>query len=93
MTLAKEQDYTGLIVGCVCVSLLLLLLGTVLMWRKNKHIDGKGRDVGVRSSQRVTGRCAPDLTWICVIVTVVDVRDVLHLFELFDYDCGSLVSM
>lgn len=41
--LAKEQDYTGLIVGCVCVSLLLLLLGTLLMWRRNKHIDGKRR--------------------------------------------------
>ncbi|KAM6937599.1 hepatocyte growth factor receptor [Xenentodon cancila] len=39
VTLAKEQDYTGLIVGCVCVSLLLLLLGMVLMWRRNKHID------------------------------------------------------
>ncbi|MED6281254.1 hypothetical protein CHARACLAT_019374, partial [Characodon lateralis] len=39
VTLAQEQDYTGLIVGCVCVSLLLLLLGTVLMWRRNKHID------------------------------------------------------
>lgn len=41
VTLAQEQDYTGLIVGCVCVSLLLLLLGTLLMWRRNKHIDGK----------------------------------------------------
>lgn len=41
--LAKEQDYTGLIVGCVCVSLLLLLLGTLLMWRRNKHINGKRR--------------------------------------------------
>ncbi|KAM9376541.1 hepatocyte growth factor receptor [Pholidichthys leucotaenia] len=39
VTLALEQDYTGLIVGCVCVSLLLLLLGGLLMWRKNKHID------------------------------------------------------
>uniref|UniRef100_A0A3Q1FLZ0 Hepatocyte growth factor receptor n=1 Tax=Acanthochromis polyacanthus TaxID=80966 RepID=A0A3Q1FLZ0_9TELE len=39
VTLAQEQDYTGLIVGCVCVSLLLLLLGTLLMWRRNKHID------------------------------------------------------
>ncbi|XP_047452432.1 hepatocyte growth factor receptor isoform X2 [Mugil cephalus] len=39
VTLAREQDYTGLIVGCVCVSLLLLLLGTLLMWRRNKHID------------------------------------------------------
>lgn len=45
VTLAQEQDYTGLIVGCVCVSLLLLLLGTLLMWRKNKHIDGKSRAV------------------------------------------------
>lgn len=43
VTLAQEQDYTGLIVGCVCVSLLLLLLGTLLMWKRNKHIDGKGR--------------------------------------------------
>uniref|UniRef100_A0A672YT21 receptor protein-tyrosine kinase n=1 Tax=Sphaeramia orbicularis TaxID=375764 RepID=A0A672YT21_9TELE len=39
VTLAQEQDYTGLIVGCVCVSLLLLLLATLLMWRRNKHID------------------------------------------------------
>uniref|UniRef100_A0A669E8U4 receptor protein-tyrosine kinase n=1 Tax=Oreochromis niloticus TaxID=8128 RepID=A0A669E8U4_ORENI len=39
VTLAQEQDYTGLIVGCVCVSLLLLLLGSLLMWKKNKHID------------------------------------------------------
>ncbi|XP_008408860.1 hepatocyte growth factor receptor isoform X1 [Poecilia reticulata] len=39
VTLAQEQDYTGLIVGCVCVSLLLLLLGSLLMWRRNKHID------------------------------------------------------
>ncbi|KAM4734033.1 hepatocyte growth factor receptor isoform 3-T3 [Anableps anableps] len=39
VTLAQEQDYTGLIVGCVCVSLLLLLLGMLLMWRRNKHID------------------------------------------------------
>ncbi|XP_037538990.1 hepatocyte growth factor receptor [Nematolebias whitei] len=39
VTLAQEPDYTGLIVGCLCVSLLLLLLGTLLMWRRNKHID------------------------------------------------------
>uniref|UniRef100_A0A8C2Z5S7 receptor protein-tyrosine kinase n=1 Tax=Cyclopterus lumpus TaxID=8103 RepID=A0A8C2Z5S7_CYCLU len=39
VTLAQEPDYTGLIVGCVCVSLMLLLLGTLLMWRRNKHID------------------------------------------------------
>ncbi|KAF7223929.1 hepatocyte growth factor receptor [Nothobranchius furzeri] len=39
VTLAQEQDYTGLIVGCVCVSSLLLLLGTLLMWRRNKHIE------------------------------------------------------
>uniref|UniRef100_A0A8C9ZAX7 receptor protein-tyrosine kinase n=1 Tax=Sander lucioperca TaxID=283035 RepID=A0A8C9ZAX7_SANLU len=39
VTLAQEQDYAGLIVGCVCVSLLLLLLGSLLMWRRNKHID------------------------------------------------------
>ncbi|KAF7645839.1 hypothetical protein LDENG_00197570 [Lucifuga dentata] len=39
VTLAQEQDYAGLIVGCVCVSVLLLLLGTLLMWRRNKHID------------------------------------------------------
>ncbi|XP_028286521.1 hepatocyte growth factor receptor isoform X2 [Parambassis ranga] len=39
VTLAQEQDYTGLIVGCVFVSLLLLMLGTLLMWRRNKHID------------------------------------------------------
>uniref|UniRef100_A0A674P9T4 receptor protein-tyrosine kinase n=1 Tax=Takifugu rubripes TaxID=31033 RepID=A0A674P9T4_TAKRU len=39
VTLAQEQDYTGLIVGCMCVSLLLLLLGTLLLWKKNKHID------------------------------------------------------
>ncbi|XP_051238147.1 hepatocyte growth factor receptor isoform X2 [Dicentrarchus labrax] len=44
VTLAQEQDYTGLIVGCVCVSLLLLLLGTLLMWRRNKHIDDQGTD-------------------------------------------------
>lgn len=43
LMLAKEQDYTGLIVGCVCVSLLLLLLGALLLWRRNKRIDGKGR--------------------------------------------------
>ncbi|CAN9499011.1 unnamed protein product [Ophioblennius macclurei] len=39
VTLAQEQDFTALIVGCVCVSLLLLLLGMLLMWRRNKHID------------------------------------------------------
>ncbi|KAL6106266.1 met [Pungitius sinensis] len=39
VTLAQEPDYTGLVVGCVCVSLLLLLLGSLLMWRRNKHID------------------------------------------------------
>ncbi|XP_068595383.1 hepatocyte growth factor receptor [Brachionichthys hirsutus] len=39
VTLAQEQDYTGFIVGCVCVSLLLLLLGSLLMWRRNKHIE------------------------------------------------------
>ncbi|XP_068560634.1 hepatocyte growth factor receptor [Cebidichthys violaceus] len=39
VTLAQEPDYAGLIVGCVCVSLLLLLLGMLLMWRRNKHID------------------------------------------------------
>ncbi|KAM3610086.1 uncharacterized protein V6R79_025096 [Siganus canaliculatus] len=44
VTLAQEQDYTALIVGCVCVSLLLLLLGTLLMWRRNKHIDDQGAD-------------------------------------------------
>uniref|UniRef100_A0A674NFG1 receptor protein-tyrosine kinase n=1 Tax=Takifugu rubripes TaxID=31033 RepID=A0A674NFG1_TAKRU len=43
VTLAQEQDYTGLIVGCMCVSLLLLLLGTLLLWKKNKHIDGESR--------------------------------------------------
>lgn len=43
VTLAQEQDYTGLVVGCVCVSLLLLLLGTLLLWKRNKHIDGKSR--------------------------------------------------
>lgn len=43
VTLAQEQDYTGLVVGCVCVSLLLLLLGTLLLWKKNKHIDGESR--------------------------------------------------
>nr|XP_046249506.1 hepatocyte growth factor receptor isoform X2 [Scatophagus argus] len=44
VTLAQEQDYTGLVVGCVCVSLLLLLLGSLLMWRRNKHIDDQGTD-------------------------------------------------
>ncbi|XP_029378510.1 hepatocyte growth factor receptor isoform X2 [Echeneis naucrates] len=44
VTLAQEQDFTGLIVGCVCVSLLLLLLATLLMWRRNKHIDDQGID-------------------------------------------------
>lgn len=44
VTLAQEQDYTGLVVGCVCVSLLLLLLGSLLMWKKNKHIDGKTKE-------------------------------------------------
>ncbi|XP_028442004.1 hepatocyte growth factor receptor isoform X2 [Perca flavescens] len=44
VTLAQEQDYAGLIVGCVCVSLLLLLLGSLLMWRRNKHIDDQGTD-------------------------------------------------
>ncbi|KAM4554342.1 hepatocyte growth factor receptor [Fundulus diaphanus] len=39
VTLAQEQDYTGLVVGCVCVSLLLLFLVTLLMWRRSKHID------------------------------------------------------
>lgn len=46
VTLAQEQDYTGLVVGCVCVSLLLLLLGTLLMWKRNKNIDGKSRAKG-----------------------------------------------
>ncbi|XP_063768557.1 hepatocyte growth factor receptor isoform X2 [Eleginops maclovinus] len=44
VTLAQEQDYTGLIVGCVFVSLLLVLLGSLLMWRRNKHIDDQGTD-------------------------------------------------
>ncbi|XP_015227728.1 PREDICTED: hepatocyte growth factor receptor isoform X1 [Cyprinodon variegatus] len=39
VTIAQEQDYTSLIVGCVCVSLVLLLLLSLLMWRRNKHID------------------------------------------------------
>uniref|UniRef100_A0A8C6TBG6 receptor protein-tyrosine kinase n=1 Tax=Neogobius melanostomus TaxID=47308 RepID=A0A8C6TBG6_9GOBI len=39
VTLAQDQDFTGLIVGCVCVSLLLLGLGSLLLWRRNKHID------------------------------------------------------
>ncbi|XP_028306635.1 hepatocyte growth factor receptor isoform X2 [Gouania willdenowi] len=40
VTLAQEQDYTRIIVGCVCVSLLLLLLpGSLLIWRRKKHID------------------------------------------------------
>ncbi|XP_034542521.1 hepatocyte growth factor receptor [Notolabrus celidotus] len=39
VTLAQEQDYTGLVVGCVCVSLLLMMLASLLMWRRNKHID------------------------------------------------------
>lgn len=45
VTLAQEQDYTNLVVGCVCASLLLLLLllGTLLLWKRNKHIDGKSR--------------------------------------------------
>uniref|UniRef100_A0A8C7MAD3 Hepatocyte growth factor receptor n=1 Tax=Oncorhynchus kisutch TaxID=8019 RepID=A0A8C7MAD3_ONCKI len=39
--LAHEQDYRGLIAGCVCVSLLLLLLLALFIWkRRNKHIDG-----------------------------------------------------
>ncbi|XP_026221003.1 hepatocyte growth factor receptor isoform X2 [Anabas testudineus] len=44
VTLAQEQDYTGLVVGCVCVSLLLMMLGGLLMWRKNKRIDDQGTD-------------------------------------------------
>ncbi|XP_077425336.1 hepatocyte growth factor receptor isoform X1 [Vanacampus margaritifer] len=39
VTLAQEQDYTGLVVGCVLVSLLLLMLASLLMWRRNKRID------------------------------------------------------
>uniref|UniRef100_A0A8C7LPG8 Hepatocyte growth factor receptor n=1 Tax=Oncorhynchus kisutch TaxID=8019 RepID=A0A8C7LPG8_ONCKI len=40
--LAHEQDYRGLLAGCVCVSLLLLMLLTLFLWkRRNKHIDGK----------------------------------------------------
>lgn len=46
--LAKEQDYTGLIVGCVCVSLLLFLLGALLLWRRNKRIDGEGQSQHVK---------------------------------------------
>uniref|UniRef100_A0A674EH08 Hepatocyte growth factor receptor n=1 Tax=Salmo trutta TaxID=8032 RepID=A0A674EH08_SALTR len=39
--LAHEQDYRGLLAGCVCVSLLLLMLLTLFLWkRRNKHIDG-----------------------------------------------------
>ncbi|XP_042157690.1 hepatocyte growth factor receptor isoform X1 [Oncorhynchus tshawytscha] len=38
--LAHEQDYRGLLAGCVCVSLLLLMLLTLFLWkRRNKHID------------------------------------------------------
>uniref|UniRef100_A0A673ZT37 Hepatocyte growth factor receptor n=1 Tax=Salmo trutta TaxID=8032 RepID=A0A673ZT37_SALTR len=41
--LAHEQDYRGLIAGCVCVSLLLLLLLALFIWkRRNKHIDDQG---------------------------------------------------
>ncbi|CAL9696653.1 unnamed protein product [Knipowitschia caucasica] len=39
VTLAQEQDFTALVVGCVCVSVLLLGLGSLLLWRRNKHID------------------------------------------------------
>uniref|UniRef100_A0A3Q3JIE6 Hepatocyte growth factor receptor n=1 Tax=Monopterus albus TaxID=43700 RepID=A0A3Q3JIE6_MONAL len=41
VTLAQEQNYTGLIIGCMCVSLLLLLLllGMLFMWKRNKRID------------------------------------------------------
>uniref|UniRef100_A0A7N8YBD4 Hepatocyte growth factor receptor n=1 Tax=Mastacembelus armatus TaxID=205130 RepID=A0A7N8YBD4_9TELE len=44
VTLAQEQDYTGLIIGCLCVSMLLLLLGMLLMWKRNKHIEDQGID-------------------------------------------------
>uniref|UniRef100_A0A6Q2YXC2 receptor protein-tyrosine kinase n=1 Tax=Esox lucius TaxID=8010 RepID=A0A6Q2YXC2_ESOLU len=38
--LAHEQDYRGLLGGCVCISLLLLLLLVLFIWRRrNKHID------------------------------------------------------
>lgn len=60
VTLAQEQDYTGLVVGCVCVSLLLLLLGSLLMWRRNKHIDGKGQ-----RSQTVFSPNRVDIRWKC----------------------------
>ncbi|KAJ0029078.1 hypothetical protein NQD34_004075 [Periophthalmus magnuspinnatus] len=39
VTLAQEQDFTALVVGCVCVSVLLLGLVSLLLWRRNKHID------------------------------------------------------
>ncbi|XP_053742394.1 hepatocyte growth factor receptor isoform X1 [Synchiropus splendidus] len=39
VTLAQEQDYTGLIVGCVCVTFLILFLGSLLMWKRNKRIE------------------------------------------------------
>ncbi|XP_077566728.1 hepatocyte growth factor receptor-like isoform X2 [Stigmatopora nigra] len=44
VTLAQEQDYTGLVVGCVLVSLLLLMLASLLMWRRNKRIDDQGTE-------------------------------------------------
>ncbi|CAL8358879.1 unnamed protein product [Lota lota] len=39
VTLAQEQSFSGLVVACVCVSSLLLLLGSLLLWRRKKHID------------------------------------------------------
>ncbi|KAK7916157.1 hypothetical protein WMY93_011918 [Mugilogobius chulae] len=39
VTLAQDQDFTALVVGCVCVSVLLLGLFSLLLWRRNKHID------------------------------------------------------
>ncbi|KAM6972942.1 hepatocyte growth factor receptor [Aplochiton taeniatus] len=35
---AQQQDYTGLVAGCVGVSLFLLLLVVLFMWKRSKHI-------------------------------------------------------
>lgn len=63
VTLAQEQDYTALVVGCVCVSLLLLLLGMLLMWKRNKNIDGKSRARDSRVLLKLVSHLTVGLIW------------------------------
>ncbi|KAJ3595885.1 hypothetical protein NHX12_002297, partial [Muraenolepis orangiensis] len=57
VTLAQEQSFSGLLATCVTVSLLLLaLVGSLLLWRRKKHIDDMG---GVERPEACRGAPPP----------------------------------